>query len=98
MRLVGFLNNKRMENKVIIGDKFDGLLLKTIEGSSGRRVKPLEYFDQGMRVEFPIHLREDNPLGTRFRADVKVSQKTRNGKVYGNPYLVANVSSIIKLD
>ena len=87
-----------MENKLIIGDKFEGILLETIKGSSRPRVKPLEYFDQEIRVEFPRHLREENPIGTRFRADVKISQKTRNGKPFGNPYLVATDSSIIILD
>ncbi|OEJ98619.1 hypothetical protein A8C32_05310 [Flavivirga aquatica] len=87
-----------MNNNLVIGDRYDGVLLETIKGSSRPRVRPLEYFDQGIRVEFPRRLREENPLGTRFRADVKVSQKTRNGKPFGSPYLVATDSSIVKLD
>jgi len=89
-----------MKNELIIGDRFEGVLLETIKGksSSRPRVRPLEYFDQEIRVEFPRHLREDNPLGTRFRSDVKVSQKTKNGEPWGKPYLVATDSSIIKLD
>lgn len=96
--MYNFLKTIELENKLIIGDRFDGILLETIKGSSRPRVKPLEYFDQEIRVEFPRHLREENPIGTRFRADVKVTQKTRNGKPFGNPYLVANDSSIVKLN
>lgn|GEM_PF-4990212 len=58
----------------------------------------MEYFDRDIRVEFPRHLKKDNPIGIRFRADVKVSQKTKNGKPFGNIYLVATDSSIIKID
>lgn len=87
-----------MKHKMIIGDKFENVLLETIEGSSTPRVRPLEHFDSNIRVEFPKHLRKDNPVGTKFRADVKVSQKTKNGEIYGNPYLVANVDSITKVD
>ncbi|WP_160114700.1 HNH endonuclease signature motif containing protein [Aquimarina sp. AU474] len=74
--------------------------METIKGksSSRPRVRPLEHFDKEIRVEFPRNLREENPIGTRFRADVKVSQKTKNGEPSGNPYLVATDSSIIKLE
>lgn len=89
-----------MRENLIIGDRFEGVLLETIraKGSSRPRVRPLEYFDQEIRVEFPRYLREENPLGTQFRADLKVSQKTKNGKPWGNPYLVVTDSSIKKLD
>lgn len=89
-----------METALFIGDRFEGVLLETIKGESSTRprVRPLEYFDRDIRVEFPRHLREDNPIGTRFRANVKVSQKTKNGQPFGNFYLVATDSSIIKID
>ena len=85
---------------LIIGDRFEGVLLETIKGksSSRPRVRPIEYFDEDIRVEFPRNLREENPLGTRFRADVKVSQKTKNGEPLGKPYLVATDRSIVKMD
>jgi len=94
------INELNMETKLLIGDRFEGVLLETIKGQSSTRprVRPLEYFDKDIRVEFPRHLREDNPIGTRFRADVKVSQKTKNGQPFGNPYLVATDRSIIKID
>ncbi|PHQ86180.1 MAG: hypothetical protein COB65_01485 [Thalassobium sp.] len=89
-----------MKDKLIIGDRFDGVLLETIKGkgSSRPRVHPLEYFDQDIMVKFPRNLRSDNPIGTRFRADVKVCQKTKDNKAHGNPYLDSTDSSIVKLD
>jgi hypothetical protein len=87
-----------MKDKLIIGDKFEGVLLETIKGSSRPRVHPLEYFDKDIMVKFPRHLREENPIGTRFRADVKVCQKTKNSQAHGNPYLDSTDSSIVKLD
>lgn len=94
------MNKLNMETTLLIGDKFEGVLLETIkeESSSRPRVRPLEYFERDIRVEFPRNLREDNPIGTRFRADVKVSQKTKNGQPYGNPYLVATNNTIIKME
>ena len=88
-----------MDNQLIIGDKFEDVILETIigKGSSRPRVRPAEYFDSEIRVEFPVKLREENRIGTRFKADVKVSQKTREGKPFGPPYLVADVSTIQKL-
>ena len=88
-----------MNHQLIIGDKFEDVVLETLKGkgSSRPRVRPVEYFDPEIRVEFPTKLREENPLGTRFKADVKVSQKTREGKPFGQPYLVADVNTIEKL-
>lgn len=82
-----------------VGDKFEGILLETFKDdkASRPRVRPLEYFDQNVKVEFPRVYREENPIGTRFRADVKISQKTKNKEPYGNPYLVATNSSIVKV-
>jgi len=48
-----------------------------------------------MRVEFPRKTREANPIGTRFRATVKVAQKhNRDGSLKGRPYLVATDKTI----
>ena len=68
----------------MIGDGFEGVLLETIKVESSTKpcVRPLEYFERDIRVEFPRHLREDNPIGTRFRADVKVFQKTKDGQPF----------------
>lgn len=87
-----------MKDTLIVGDQFEGVLLETIEGNSRPRVHPLEYFEKNIMVKFPRHLREENPIRTRFRADVRVCQKTRNGKPYGKIYLDSVDSSIIKLN
>jgi hypothetical protein len=42
---------------------------------------------QWLRVEFPRDLREDNPIKTRFRADVYVRRKHHaNGRPNGDIY------------
>lgn len=89
-----------MKDQLIIGDRFEGVLLETFKDkrSTRPRVRPLDYFDNDLRVEFPRHLREENPIGTRFRADVKVAQKTKNNQPYGSVYLVATDNSIEKVE
>ena len=81
-----------------VGDYFSGVLLETFKEAriSRPRVRPVEMFEENIRVEFPRSLREDNPIGTQFRALVKVAQKTnkKTGKAIGSPYLVATDSSI----
>ena len=80
-----------------IGDWYSGILLTTHKDAkiSRPRVKPMEYFGEEMRVEFPRSLREQNPLGTQFRATVKVAQKhNKDGTLRGNPYLIADTGSI----
>ena len=81
-----------------VGDYFTGVLLETFkeEGISRPRVRPVEMFADDIRVEFPRSLREDNPTGTKFRALIKVAQKTnkKTGKTVGDPYLVATDKTI----
>ena len=81
-----------------VGDYFTGVLLETfVEARISRpRVRPVEMFVDDIRVEFPRSLREDNPIGTQFRALVKVAQKTnkKTGKIIGVPYLVATNNTI----
>ena len=82
-----------------VGDYFTGVLLETFKEAtriSRPRVRPVEMFADDIRVEFPRSLREDNPIGTRFRALVKVAQKTnkKTGKIIGVPYLVASDKTI----
>jgi 5-methylcytosine-specific restriction endonuclease McrA len=81
-----------------VGDYFSGVLLETFKEAriSRPRVRPVEMFAKDIRVEFPRALREDNPLGTKFRALVKVAQKTnkKTGKIIGDPYLVATDKTI----
>ncbi|MDT0643316.1 hypothetical protein RM553_10790 [Zunongwangia sp. F363] len=89
----------KTNHQLIIGDKFEDIVLETFRdiGTTRPRVRPVENFDPNIRVEFPVHLREENPVGTRFKANVKVSQKTREGEPFGPPYLVADVNSIEQL-
>ncbi|HOX97057.1 MAG TPA: HNH endonuclease signature motif containing protein [bacterium] len=77
-----------------VGDRYEGLILETCKdvGITRPRVSPLE--DSKIKVKFPRHLREEYPLGTRFQANVVVAQKMKNGKLYGDPYLVAETKSI----
>ena len=81
-----------------VGDYFSGVLLETFKekGTSRPRVRPVEMFSKNIRVEFPRRLREENPIGTQFRASVKVAHKTskKTGKIIGVPYLMATSSSI----
>nr|WP_294873518.1 HNH endonuclease signature motif containing protein [uncultured Pedobacter sp.] len=62
------------------------------------RVRPVNSttFPDAIRVEFPRSLREQHAIGTRFRADLKVSQKTEKatGQLKGPPYLVADTNTI----
>lgn len=94
------INTLTMENNLIIGDRYEGVLLETfIDDTCTRpRVRPIEYFETDIRVEFPRHLREENPIGTRFRGDLKVAQKNKNGKPFGRPYLVVTDKSIVKIE
>jgi hypothetical protein len=84
-----------------VGDFYEGVLLETCRDEDRSitrpRVRPLECFPSWMRTEFPRHLREDYPIGTRFRADVTVKQKHwGDGSEKGPPYLVAATSSIVR--
>jgi hypothetical protein len=67
------------DDNLSVGDFYEGVLLETCRDENQSiirpRVRPLEYFPERMRVEFPRTLREKYPIGTRFRADVTVGQK-----------------------
>jgi HNH endonuclease len=82
------------------GDFFEGVLLETFRDYqvSRPRVRPVELLPQWLKVEFPRDLREANPIGTVFRADVYVRQKHYpNGAPKGPLYLRAENSTITKL-
>ncbi len=74
-----------------IGRFFDCVELETCRDPtvSRPRVRPLDKFNPDLRVEFPRHLRDLFPIGTRYLATVKVCQKTESGKPKGPPYLRA---------
>jgi HNH endonuclease len=80
------------------GDWFFGVLLETCRDRSisRPRVRPVDELPRDIRVEFPRSLREQHPLGTRFRADVKVCQKHwANGQPNGPPYLRADTDTVV---
>lgn len=82
------------------GDFFEGVLLETFRDHqvSRPRVRPVELLPHWLKVEFPRPLREENPIGTLFRADVFVRQKHySNGVPKGPLYLRADNSTIIKI-
>ena len=80
-----------------IGQFFGGIELETCTdpGVSRPRVKAVTVFPPTTRVEFPRHLREMFPIGTRFKATVKVCQKTADGEPHGLPYLRAYDIAVI---
>jgi hypothetical protein len=83
------------------GDFFEGVLLETFrDGVVTRpRVRPVEALPNWLRVEFPRQLREKNPIGTRFRADVHVRRKHHsNGRPNGPIYLRADSDSIFRVE
>ena len=86
-------------NPLIEGAVYDGVMLETCrdEKVSRPRVRPVSHFPPGVRVEFPRSLREELPIGTRFRASVKVSQKhwEHDGSPKGPLYLVASNIGVI---
>lgn len=88
-------------NDYEVGDYFSGILIETFResGISRPRVRPVNAFHRSIRVEFPRKLREEYPIGTRFRAVVKVCQKTNKGtgQLIGDNYLLA-VNGSIELD
>ena len=76
-----------------VGEYFQNVTLETCVEKSGisrPRVKPIDHFDQSVRIEFPRKLRELFPIGTRYRATVKVCQKTDRNGIKAKPYLRAS--------
>jgi hypothetical protein len=87
--------------KLTEGDWFDGVLLETYieKGISRPRVRPYHNLPKDLKVEFPREMRDKNPIGARFRADVKVCQKhNRDGSLKGGIYLRADKNSIELID
>jgi 5-methylcytosine-specific restriction endonuclease McrA len=67
-----------------VGDHFSGVLLETFRDTrrARTRIRPLEIFPDEMRVGgFPKITRDQQPLGSRFRALVKVCQR-EDGEIF----------------
>jgi hypothetical protein len=83
------------------GEWFYGVLLEICRdwdrSISRPRVRPVEELPSDIRVEFPRSLRAEHPLGTRFRADVKVCRKHfLDGRPNGPAYLRADTHTIFR--
>ena len=87
--------NHDLEEK--IGQFLENVELETVRGDnvSRPRVRPVPGSGLNLHVEFSRKLRDMFPIGTRFRATVKVCQKTDNGKAKGPPYLRAYDVAIV---
>lgn len=85
--------------RLMEGNVYDNVMLETCRDQdvSRPRVRPVSHFAPDVRVEFPRALREQFPIGTRFRARVRVAQKhwNHNGRPKGPPYLVASQIGVI---
>jgi hypothetical protein len=82
-----------------IGESFKNVTLELfLDNVTRPRVRAVDIFSGTIRVEFPRDLREKYPIGTKFKATVKVCQKhsdaTRQAK--GVPYLRATEVLVIE--
>ena len=84
---------------IIPGQYYENVILETflVSGISRPRVRCVSTLPPDLLVEFPRDLREDYPIGTHFRATVKVCQKHWNedGTPKGPPYLRATDIGLI---
>lgn len=84
---------------LIEGDGHEAVMFETCvdDDVTRPRVRPVLHFPAEVRVEFPRLLREEFPIGTRFRATVKVCQKHwgYDGQPKGPAYLRASNIGVI---
>ena len=67
-----------MLNDYQVDDRFTGVLLESFRDTrrARTRIRPLEIFPDSMMVGgVPKNFRDRQPLGSKFRADVKVCQR-----------------------
>ena len=82
---------------LVENDLFEGVLLEIFRPKemSRPRLRPVYELPRDILVEFPMNLRTENPIGTRFISNVKVCQKrNRDGNLRGRKYLCADKKSI----
>jgi len=84
---------------LIEGNSYEEVILETCRDKkvSRPRVRSITHFSSDIRVEFPRYLREDFPIGTRFKATVLVCHKHDkiSGNKNGSPYLRASNIGVI---
>ena len=89
-------------HKLSVGDVYEEIVLETCYGAKGTtrpRVRATNGLPSDLYVDFPRDLRDHNPVGSRFKAKVKVCQKhDAHGHPLGMPYLYAYRDSITVLD
>lgn len=81
-----------------IGEVFKNVTLELfLDDVTRPRVRAADTFSGTIRVEFPRELREEFPIGTRFKATVKVCQKHSDttGESKGVPYLRATEIGVV---
>ena len=84
--------------ELVENDSFEEVLLEIFipKELSRPRVRPVYELPRDILVEFPMNLRTENPIGTRFISNVKVCQKrNRDGSLRGRKYLCADKKSIL---
>ena len=59
-----------------LGDVYEDILLESFLQAGSIRIRAAELFPTDWRVNFPKALREENPVGTQFRAEIAVSAST----------------------
>lgn len=79
---------------------YDGVMVETVgDGKVTRpRLRPVSHFLPDAMVEFPRDIREDFPIGTRFRIAARDCQKHwADGTWKGRPYLqVTEIGVIVR--
>jgi len=84
--------------ELVENDSFEEVLLEIFipKEFSRPRVRPVFELPRNILVEFPMKLRIENPIGTRFTSNVKVCQKrNKDGSPRGQKYLCADKNSIL---
>jgi hypothetical protein len=59
-----------------LGEIHESILLESFERAGRISVRAAELFPTDWRVSFPKAMREENPIGTQFRAEITVSAST----------------------
>jgi hypothetical protein len=84
-------------SELVENEKFKKVLLEIFIpiAFSRPRVRPVNKLPRNILVEFPMILRIENPIGTKFTSNVKVCQKrNRDGSPRGRKYLCAEKKTI----
>jgi len=90
------MENDSIYKNNVLGDFFEGVIVETFKDTttSKIRVRPVHPDLKLMKIRFPQYLRNDYPVGTRFKVNVKISQKHVDGEPFGNTYLYCFDKSI----